>query len=264
VVHDSSTLKVHKGEKGSSKIWDLTVDELTGIPFTGIYNKQNEFIESMCQCIQAQTARGYPVLIMRQDNAGENKTLENRLQSADWKLHMKMEYTAANTPQQNALVEVKFTYLAAKARADMHAAAVPRNRRLDFFPEVIMTMTKLDWLKLITINKVKETRIEHYGLPLPKFTQYLRTWGEAGIIKIGKDRKTETQEIMGMFVGYASNHKGTATECGIQKQRRFPRHMPWCFSTGCSSEHLQCQYIQNKVLVMTTLTVSDKTRGGVL
>jgi hypothetical protein len=30
--HDSSTLKVHKGDKGSNKIWDLTVDELTGIP----------------------------------------------------------------------------------------------------------------------------------------------------------------------------------------------------------------------------------------
>ncbi len=52
---------------------------------------------------------------------------------------MKMEYTAANTPQQNALVEVKFTYLAGKARAAMHAAKVPRNRRLVFFPEVIMT-----------------------------------------------------------------------------------------------------------------------------
>jgi hypothetical protein len=38
--HDS-TLKVNKGETGSSKIWDLTVDELTGIPFTGIYNKKN-------------------------------------------------------------------------------------------------------------------------------------------------------------------------------------------------------------------------------
>jgi hypothetical protein len=77
--HDISTLKVHKGEKGSSKSWDLTVDELTGIPFTGIYNKKNEFVERMCQHIQAQTARGYPVLIMRQDDAGENKKLEMRL-----------------------------------------------------------------------------------------------------------------------------------------------------------------------------------------
>ncbi len=111
--HVSSTLKAHKGEKGSSKILDLTVDELTGIPFTWTYNKKNEFVESLCQRIQAQTAGGYPVLIMRQDNAGENKTLEKRLQSADWKLQVKMEYTAANTQQQNALVEVKFTYLAA-------------------------------------------------------------------------------------------------------------------------------------------------------
>ncbi len=45
--HNSSTLKVHKGEKGSSKIWDLTVDELTRIPFTGIYNKKNDFIENI-------------------------------------------------------------------------------------------------------------------------------------------------------------------------------------------------------------------------
>jgi hypothetical protein len=106
-----------------------------------------------------------------------------------------MEYTAANTntPQQNALVEVKFTYLAAKVRAAMHAAKVPRNRRLEFFPEVIMTMTKLDWLKLITINKVIKTRIEHFDLPLPKFTKYLHTWGEAGIIKTGIDRKLETR-----------------------------------------------------------------------
>jgi hypothetical protein len=51
-------------------------------------------------------------------------------------------------------VEVKFTYLAAKARAAMHAAGVPRVRRQEFFPEVIMTITKLDWLKLITIDDI--------------------------------------------------------------------------------------------------------------
>jgi hypothetical protein len=206
--HDSSTLKVHKGEKGSSKIWDPTFDELTGIPFTGIYNKKNEFIESMYQRMQAQTARGYPVLIMRQDNAWEIKKLEKRLQSAYWKLPIKMEYTAANTPQQNALVEVKFTYLAAKGRVAMHAAEVPRDRRLEFFPELIMTMTKLDWLKLITIKKVKKTRIEHYGLPLPNFTQYLCNWGEAETIKTDKDGKIGDRGVTGMFVGYASNHEG--------------------------------------------------------
>jgi hypothetical protein len=119
-----------------------------------------------------------------------------------------MEYTAANTPQKNALMEVKVTYLAAKARAVMHAAEVPRNRRLEFVPEVIMTTTKLDWLKLITINKVKKTRIEHYGLPLSNFTMYLHTWGEAGIIKTGRDGKIGDGGVMGMFLGYDSNHEG--------------------------------------------------------
>ncbi len=44
--HDSSTLKVHKGEKGSSKIWDLTDDELTGISFTGIYKKKMSLLRA--------------------------------------------------------------------------------------------------------------------------------------------------------------------------------------------------------------------------
>ncbi len=62
------------------------------------FTKKNEFIENMCQCIQAQKASVYPVLIMRQDNAGENKSLEKRLQNADWKLQVKMKYTAGDTP----------------------------------------------------------------------------------------------------------------------------------------------------------------------
>jgi hypothetical protein len=38
--HHNSTLKVHKGETGPNKIWDFTVNQLTGIPFTGIYSKK--------------------------------------------------------------------------------------------------------------------------------------------------------------------------------------------------------------------------------
>jgi hypothetical protein len=101
-----------------------------------------------------------------------------------------------------------------------------------------MTMTKLDWLKLITINKVKKTRIEHYGLSLPKFTQYLCTWGEAGIIKTGKTEKPGTGKSGVCSWATPQITRGTATEYGIQKQRRFPTHVTWCFSTGCSSEHL--------------------------
>ncbi len=74
LLQGNSTVKVPNNLKGTTKIWSLTVDELTGLPWTGIYNKNNEFIESMCQHIQAQQAIGYPVLIIRQDNAGEKRS----------------------------------------------------------------------------------------------------------------------------------------------------------------------------------------------
>jgi hypothetical protein len=44
-----------------------------------------------------------------------------------------MEYTSPDAPQQNALVELKCTFLTAKAKAALHAAGVPNERRMDFF-----------------------------------------------------------------------------------------------------------------------------------
>jgi hypothetical protein len=124
-------------------------------------------------------------------------------------------------------MELKFSYLVAKARAAMHAVGVPMERRLELFPEVIMAKTKLDWLKLVTINGIKKIRIEHYGLPLPGFSQYLCTWGEAGTVKTGKDGKTGDQGVTCMFVGYTSDliMRVTATGCGTLKPRWFLRHM---------------------------------------
>jgi hypothetical protein len=177
---------------------------------------------------------------------------------------VKVEYTAANTPQQNALVEVKFTSLAAKARAAMHAAEVPRDRRLDFFPELVMTMTKLDWLKLITINKVKKTRIEHYSLPLPNFTQYLHTWGEAGIIKTGKDGKNGDRRVTGMFVGCTSNPEGDCYRIWNPNTKKGSKTCEVVFLNRMFFRTPTMPVHKNKVLMMKTLTGSNKMRGGVL
>jgi hypothetical protein len=118
----------------------------------------------------------------------------------------------------------------------MHAAGMPKERRLEYFLEVIMTMTKLDWLKLITINDIKKTRIEHYGRPLPRFTQYLCTWGKAGNIKTGKDRKTRDQGVTGIFVSYTSNQEGDCYRMWIPKTKKV-FVMRWYFLTGYSLRH---------------------------
>jgi hypothetical protein len=46
------------------------------------------------------------------DNAGENKKLQQRLESSDWKLNPVFEFTARATPQHNARAELAFPSIA--------------------------------------------------------------------------------------------------------------------------------------------------------
>ena len=71
----------------------------------------------------------------------------------------------------------------------MNHANLPQEEQYRLFEEVANTITKLDWLTVIEINGVKKTRAEHYNNQLPGFAQHLRTIGEAGTVKIGKNGK---------------------------------------------------------------------------
>ncbi len=121
---------------------------------------------------------GQPVPKIWQDNAGENKKLVQRLTSKDWKLDAQVEYTARDTPQQNSLAEQGFTFISSIPRAALNTANIPQKQRYRRFSECAMTMTKLDWLNIVGMDGVIKTRIDHFGCGLPKFSQYLRTWGE--------------------------------------------------------------------------------------
>ena len=88
----------------------------------------------------------------------------------------------------------------------MAAADVPIVERYKLFQEAANTATKLDWLNIVTIKNVQRTRIEHYGQDIPTWAEVLRTWGEAGTVKWGKNGKLGDRGITMMFVGYANNH----------------------------------------------------------
>jgi hypothetical protein len=60
----------------------------------------------------------------------------------------------------------------------------------------------------VEIDGVIKSRIENFGYGLPKFSQYLHTWGEVGTIKTGKVGKTGNQGATCMLIGYANNHEG--------------------------------------------------------
>jgi hypothetical protein len=50
--HNNSTLKVRKGETGTNKIWDLTVNGLTGLSFNGIYNKKMSLLRTFANAFK--------------------------------------------------------------------------------------------------------------------------------------------------------------------------------------------------------------------
>jgi uncharacterized membrane protein YbaN (DUF454 family) len=66
----------------------------------------------------------------------------------------------------------------------MAAANVPAIIHRIIWKEAFATATLLAGLMVATINGKSKTRFEHWYHSLPSFTQYLRTWGEAGVVKI--------------------------------------------------------------------------------
>eukprot|EP00957_Ditylum_brightwellii_P150615 11468005-Ditylum_brightwellii.AAC.1 len=60
-------------------------------------------------CMWAQ--KNKKVWFVRCDNTGENRSLEKRAQSSNWKMSIDFQYTACAMPQQNHLAELGFALL---------------------------------------------------------------------------------------------------------------------------------------------------------
>jgi hypothetical protein len=62
-----------------------------------------DMVELSFQTFQRWKQGGNPVSYIRCDNAGENKSLQRRANSVDWRLNLVFEYTPTDTPQHNYL-----------------------------------------------------------------------------------------------------------------------------------------------------------------
>ena len=204
------TMKNGKKEKIFNGVWCIKVDERTQLKFSDFYNTKSGIVEPTLEKFNKWEQAGKPVKNVRLDNAGENVKMKKRSESADWKMNINWEFTARNTPQQNHLLELGFTTIAAGARAMMHAANVPLEQRYKLVKEAIKTKTLLDGLTVITIDGKADTRYKHWCGSNPKFTNHLRTWGEAGTVTLRdhKSGKIIDRGVHCMFVGYATDHAG--------------------------------------------------------
>jgi hypothetical protein len=145
------------------------------------------------------------------DNADENKLLEKRLRSKDWKHDIEVEYTARDRPQQNSIAEVGFFTIMNWTCAMMHQAHIPIKERHKIWKEAVKTATLLDGLVMVNNEKgEKKTSFEHLNKKLTKFASNLRTWGEAGTVKIktGSSTKIQDRGVHCVFVGYSTDHPG--------------------------------------------------------
>jgi hypothetical protein len=109
--------------------WFMLIDAATGMKFSSFWTTKSEFIEPTCELMHGWINRGIGLKKIRCDNAKENKAWEARCKSADWKLPVQFEYTAARTPQQNSKVEVGFAVIANRGCALLAAANVPATIR---------------------------------------------------------------------------------------------------------------------------------------
>jgi hypothetical protein len=86
--------------------WHMIVNEATRLMTCNFYSSKNGMVEPTCELFHQWKTAGHPIEILFQDNAGENKLLQSRSNSAAWKLGIKFEYMARDAPQQNHLVKL--------------------------------------------------------------------------------------------------------------------------------------------------------------
>jgi hypothetical protein len=104
---DISTVKDKKGEpKITKNNWRIMVDESTNLKISHFYEKKDGICEPTCELIKKLKDMNIEIKILRMDNAGKNKLLQQRCESKDWQFAMKYEYTGRDTPHHNQLAEL--------------------------------------------------------------------------------------------------------------------------------------------------------------
>jgi hypothetical protein len=210
IFTDIASVQPKNGETTRTPHWCIKVDEKTQFKTSTFHKQKNDMVEPSCELFFRWKQGGNPVSFIRCDNAGENMTLQKRVNSVDWKLNIAFEFTPRDTPQHNHLAELGLASIANKGRALMSAANVPLKIRYKVWTMAFQHATDLDGLIVITIGRRTATRYEHWCGQLPRWVNHLRTWGEAVTVKIKTDTtpKIADRGIQCMFVGHAKEHDG--------------------------------------------------------
>ena len=200
---DISTIKSSKNSDiiVSKPNWIMVIDERSGLQLSSFHKNKDDIVPYLADKFSMFTYDGSPVLKVRCDNAGENKSTEREVNSRKWRLNIKFEYTARNTPQQSLFTKIAISTMVNRGRAILNRANVPEKCRAPLFRYAVTTATKFDLLLIVEFEG---------SWSVPKFAKYLRTWGEDGTVTTKTDStpKPKDRRVHCLFVGYAEGHAG--------------------------------------------------------
>ena len=195
--------------KGGNKFWLLIMDEFTECIWSYFIKRKSDLPQVVYEWImRATNQQKIRVNIIRCDNAGENLSLQKKLAHSFHCSHIKFEFTAPNTPQQNGKIERKFATLFGKCRSMLNAAGVPQHLRELLWAQCGQMATLLD--KILVDDPKLKSPYELWYDKIPSWLANLKVFGEIGIVHNHSTEikaKLENRGFPAMFIGYPLNHK---------------------------------------------------------
>ena len=150
--------------------------------------------------------KGIVVKKFRCDDAGENKKFEKWVEKSIF--NVDFEFTGANTPQHNDVVERGFATLTGMFRVMMKQTGLSEELKYKLWAECAKTVTDLDGL--LISKKGEKGSFEKFFKDQQKFNSDLHSFGEIGIVLAKKKIKSKLADrgFPALFVGYTENHAG--------------------------------------------------------
>ena len=204
---DISSMK--HDSQGGKKHWAMLVDEATGYKKSFFMKKKSDQVVEIAQWLKnLNDKRGIKVKMIRCDNAGENKSLEEWCDKEG--LGITFEYTAPGTPQQNGVVERAFVTVMGRGRTMMNYAGLTTRKRRMLWCEVASTATQID--NILVYGDRQIPAFEAFYGEEAKYAKHLRIFGEMCVTVDGSNKtgrtKIDPRGRVCMFLGYSTKHAG--------------------------------------------------------
>jgi hypothetical protein len=206
---DCCTLKDNATSTVFRKTWRIIVLHPSQYKISDMFPSKSAMVEPTVVKLNKLHQMGKCPAYLRMDNAGENLMLKQRIESKDFALPIKVEFTPRDAPQMNSPAEVAFATLGGQARAMMTGANVPFAHDKSLMPEACKHATMLDGLVVIKLGDATATRYEHQFGKIPPFAKHLHTWGEAGVVTIKARHmhpKHASRGVTCLYVGHSPDH----------------------------------------------------------